>query len=257
MSAFDSKILWTVNMPTAAAENQLLQHAIAAGCTGVAIRTSNDRLPAAISRFHQNGLKVFAWRWPACRQPTNIPNFYAIDQANYVAQTLIPAGLDGYFADIESDGNGTNYDWADPNLAPLATQFCSIIKNAAPYGFYFALTAGCTQPEGSPKIPWAAFSPFCDAVMPQTYWRWTNSAGEVQDLNGGTPTDAYNRAEPVWSRTFPGKPIAPILGELDVISAKEIQEFGTFVSGEGVRELHAYTDGNAVSQQNLQVLAAL
>lgn len=90
MSNFDSKILWTVKMPTKAAEALFLAHAKAAGCDGVAIRTSNDRLPAAIARFHDEGLKVYGWRWPA-RSTVDPPpsNYYAIDQAHYVVDTLI------------------------------------------------------------------------------------------------------------------------------------------------------------------------
>jgi hypothetical protein len=94
------KFLWIVNMNTDAAEKQFSKHALAIDATGVCIRTSSTRLPDAIKRFHDLGIKVYAWRWP----PSS--NAGAMKEADNVASNFIPAGLDGYIVDPESDGPG-------------------------------------------------------------------------------------------------------------------------------------------------------
>jgi hypothetical protein len=259
MSDFDSKILWTVKMPTKDAETLLLAHARAAGCDGVAIRTSNDRLEGAIARFHDEGIKVYGWRWPA-RSAINPPpsNYYAIDQAHFVVDTLIKAGLDGFYADIESDGDNKANDWNSADYAPVAHEFCSIIKAGAPAGFAFGLTAGCGQPKGSPHIPWAQFSPFIDFIMPQTYWRWLSpKTGKPEDINGKSPAAAIAKAKAAWGSAFPSMAMVPIMGELIYVAATEIADYGKLIVADGVREFHAYTDGNEVSPANLAAIAAL
>jgi hypothetical protein len=258
MTAFDLKVLWTVRMPTPAAEQQLLDHALAAGCEAVAIRTSNSRLVGAIPRFHAAGVKVFGWRWPAKQPVTGPANYYAIDQANFIAKTLIPVGLDGFYADIESDNDRKENDWDSATLAPLARDFCAIIRAAAGPSFELSITAGCAQPTGNPHIPWAEFALACDAAAPQTYWRRTNpTTGLPEDIHGGTPASSFGKAMKSWAGHFAGKAVEPIMGELAVITPAEISEFGRVASGHGVRRIHAYTEGNAVPTANLEAIAAL
>jgi hypothetical protein len=167
-------VLWTDDIANAAGEQQLLDHARRAGCNAVAIRTTSSRLPGAIPRLHAQGIKVFAWRWPARRTTKSPPNYFALDQARYIAQTLIPAGLDGFYADIESEEDGAANDWNEAGLEELAREFCSIIRNAAPADFVLSVTAGCRQPSQCKRIPWTQFVNSCDAGMPQAYWRWRN-----------------------------------------------------------------------------------
>ena len=256
MSAFAEKVLWTVFMRNPAEEDLLLAHAQHAGCNAVAIRTSNDRLAGSIARFHKKNIKVYGWRWPAVTATPNNPTYYAPEQARFVAETLIPAGLDGYFADIESDGPGIN-DWNHASLAPLATAFSERIKAAAPPNFRFGVTAGCRQPINDPEIPWQAFQPHIDLVMPQTYWRWTNNKGVVEDINGGTPASAVNRGEKAWASVFPGMAQVPILGELNRITPGEIKTFADIVASKGITSLHAYTNEPDLSEPVLAMLAAV
>lgn len=258
MSQFDLKVLWTVSMTTGAAEDQLLAHAKAAGCTGVAIRTSNSRLANAIPRFRAEGIKVFAWRWPARTPVKSPPNYYAVDQAKFVASTLIPAGLNGFYAEIESDGDGKPTDWDSAEYAPVAREFCKIITDAAPADFTFALTAGCGQPTGNPHIPWAEFAPHITFVMPQTYWRWLSpKTGKPGNINGGSPAAALEKAENSWPNVFPGKEFVPIMGELAYVTAAEIADYGERIASKGIKQFHTYTDGNNVPLTNLATIAEL
>jgi hypothetical protein len=253
MSDFDEKILWTVFMRTPAEEARLLSHAQAAGATGVAVRTSNLRLPAAIPRFHAAGLKVFAWRWPARRATSSPPHYHAPQQAAFVAGTLIPAGLDGYFPDIESDNDHGVNDWDDSSLAPLATAFCATIKAAAPPGFVFALTSGAPQPHNNPNIPWAPFAAASDYLLPQTYWRMRTDAG-ITNINGGSPASAIAVGDSRWSPIGAGKTRVPMIGELDCVTPAQIAAFGAAMVTRGERRLHVYADTDDV---DLSQLAAL
>jgi hypothetical protein len=140
-------------------------------------------------------------------------------EAKFVAEQCIPAGLDGYIVDPESDKKGDINDWNDKKHAQLAKDFCAVIKKAAGgRKFMFGTTSGCAYPDptGKPNIPWAEFFPPSDSLYPQCYWRWTNSNGEVKNINGGTPDKAIDRALPAWKPKSLGKPIIPMAGEIDL-----------------------------------------
>src|SRR5690349_675649 len=168
--ALARKVLWIVNMNTDAAETAFAKHALAIGATTVCIRTSSSRLPGAIKRFHEIGMSVYAWRWPPASKTGSQK------EAVNVATNLIPAGLDGYVVDPESDKAGASNDWNRAELAPIAAQFCNTIKAAAPASFIFGTTSGCAYPapKQKPNIPWKEFFTASDVLLPQTYWRWTN-----------------------------------------------------------------------------------
>src|SRR5262249_15461303 len=145
---------------------------------------------------HDIGMKVYAWRWPPASKAG------AQKEADNVANDLIPAGLDGYIVDPESDTPGASNDWNRAGLGPIAAQFCSTIKSAAPGSFVFGTTSGCSYPAPNmkPKIPWKEFFTASDVLLPQTYWRWTNpSTGKRgQKINGGTPAAAIAKGVPAW-----------------------------------------------------------
>lgn len=63
--ALARKVLWIVNMDTAAQESRFIQHAQAAGANAVCVRTSSTRLPGSIAAFKALGMTVYAWRWPS------------------------------------------------------------------------------------------------------------------------------------------------------------------------------------------------
>lgn len=75
--ALSGKFLWILNMNTEAAEIAFSKHALAMDATGVCIRTSAKWFPDTIERFHDLGMKVYAWRWPRTparkRRPISSP----------------------------------------------------------------------------------------------------------------------------------------------------------------------------------------
>lgn len=244
--AFTRKVLWIVSLEDDGDEAAFAQHAAAAGIDTVCIRTDSPQLPGIIGRYHQKQLKVWAWRWPGV-VPSHTGTYFALRQADYVASKLIPAGLDGYIVDPESDGPGNN-DWNDTSLAPLARQFCATIKQAARAQgrpFLFGTTSGCIypSPQGKPDIPWDEFFGASDALYPQCYWRMSTGA-RVIDINGGTPTKAIARGMPAWKNRLNGtsRPIIPMAGEIDQVTAADIAEYGRQLQQSNISEAHFYAD---------------
>jgi hypothetical protein len=259
MTDFNSKTLWIVGMKQAADEARLLAHAKSAKATVVCIRTTNPRLPGAINRFRAEGIEVFGWRWPACK-PTNASvHYYALDEADYVVEKLIPAGLNGYVVDPESDNDKAKNDWDDAKYAPLAAEFCKRIKQGAvnTAGFSFAVTSGCEQPKNNKHIPWHEFVSASDVLLPQAYWRHTNQHGVPEDIHGGTPVAAINRAFAAWSPIAAGKPMIPMAGEIDLVTPAEIAAHGAEMKARNLRALHFYADVGAVTAPVLTAIATL
>lgn len=253
--ALSSKFLWIVNMNTEAAEISFSKHALAMDATGVCIRTSAKRFPDTIKRFHDLGIKVYAWRWPPATEAGSQK------EADLVADKLIPKGLDGYIVDPESDAAGAINDWNRAKCIPFAKAFCKTIKDAAPSSFVLGTTSGCAYPAKNmkPNIPWAEFFRASNALYPQCYWRWTNpSTGRRgQKINGGTPQKAIDKGVTAWKPPSLGKRIVPMAGEVDVVTPDEIAEFGVALAAMSVREGHFYTDNGLIPVPNLNAMKAL
>jgi len=257
---FDRKVLWALDISSESTEKRLFAHADAAGCGVVCVRTPSKRLPGLIGRAHSRNLQVYGWRWPAVKPVRSATHYFAGDEASFVAQTLIPAGLDGYIVDPESDSAGATNDWNDSAHIPLAQKFCKTIRDAAAGTpkFRFGTTSGCSypKPNNRPNIPWAAFNAASDLLLPQSYWRVMTPKGP-KSANGGTPKTAVQNGFDAWGRIPNHKPIIPIAGELGVISPDEIRDFGEAMKAQGVRELHLYIDASDTSASKLAAIKAL
>jgi hypothetical protein len=143
-----TKVLWTYNVD----KKGFLDKAKYIGASGVCIRTDLNWLAEAIPEIQNDGIKVYAWRWPAVRPTRGVPHYYAPDEAKYVIDTLIPAGLDGYIVDAESDGpRKPNRQWDNQSLdvKKLATDFCVEIVKAGQKkpAFHFGMTSGGSYPK--------------------------------------------------------------------------------------------------------------
>lgn len=242
-------------MSTESTEMAFAKHALAINATGVCIRTSSSRFPDTIKRFHDLGMIVFAWRWP----PASLTG--AQKEADFVAEKLIPRGLDGYIVDPESEKVGAPNDWNRAKCAPVATQFCATIRSAAPSSFVFGTTSGCAYPAADmkPDIPWSEFFAASNALYPQCYWRWTNpeTGQRGQKINGGTPQRAINKGVTAWKAKSLGKQIIPMAGEVDVVTEDEISAYGIALAKMKVIEGHFYTDNGQIPLANLAAMKAL
>jgi hypothetical protein len=269
--AFARKVLWIVNMTTSGDEAAFVDHVDKAGIDTVCIRTSSDRLPDAVGRFHQLGKTVWAWKWPGVMPADTDHHYYAISEAEYVRDKLLPKGLDGYIVDPESDGHINSKtgklmrnDWDQKKLAPVAAQFCKIINDAAPQNFLFGTTSGCAFPAktGKPDIPWKQFFGGSKALYPQCYWRAMLADKKTHkevptSINGGTPTKAIARGMAAWTPAAQGRPIIPMAGEIDLATAAEIKEYGQRLTDLGIKEAHFYADLPKVPAGVLNAIKAL
>lgn len=260
------KALWDTSMDSGNVDT-LLQHAVKVGAQTVCIRTTSAALPAAIPKFAAKGISVYGWRWPAVDQKTyHAPHYYALDEAKYVAGTLIPAGLSGYIVDPESDGPGVN-DWNRhdtsanvASIAKLAKDFCDTIGSAASSGFHFGVTSGCEYPTEMSYIPWVEFVSAADALYPQIYWRWLDpNTGTPQPIHGGTPAAAYAKGMASWSTIASGKPLIAIGGEigaLDATRAADIAQYAAIIAGKQ-GEAHFYSDSVNTDPAILAAISAV
>jgi hypothetical protein len=97
------------------------------------------------------------------------------------------------------------------------------------------------------------------ALLPQTYWRWTNpSTGQRgQKINGGTPAAAISKSVPAWKAKSLGKPIVPMAGEVDVITDAKIAAYGVELQKMNVTDGHFYTDNGKIPVINLAAMKTL
>lgn len=270
---FARKVLWIVNFD--ANPNLFYGYVKSSGCDTVCIRTWSNQLAGAITTFHNMGKSVWAWRWP-CAQPDvakkHGPHVYAPDEAAFVVQNLIQAGLDGYIVDPESNDDSDPNNWnrktvPDPNnagqqiaLSKIATDFCHAIKTAAAgKPFHFGITSGCAFPGPGQKtlLPWAEFITPSDSVYPQTYWRWHNDSDDIVEINGGTPDAAIKSAITAWKPVSQGKPIIPMAGEVNLVTADEIAAYGKALTALNVTEANFYIDRPMVEPDVLAAIKAL
>lgn len=224
------KILWVVNYDTL---GDFVAKATEVGATGVAIRTDND-LPTAIPVFHDEGIKVYGWRWPSASQVR------AMTEADTVAKLLVK-GLDGYFVDAEGQ-QGASYDWNQKGLANLADEFCKCITDAAA-GRLFGITSHCHASSVYPELPWTIFFNHSSVLLPQAYWRST--AGMI---GGGIPADNYDAAIDSWVTSGGNRAkIVPMAGELSVSTAAEIAAYAAAATARNIGTLHFYCYDTAVA----------
>jgi hypothetical protein len=247
MAGFANKGLWIVYLDTQEDENRLFHNAQLMGAGAVAIRSDSSRLTTCMARFKAANFKVYSWRWPAVVQ--NQGGRFATDEANYVAQTLIPAGLDGYIVDPESEQDGASNDWnrIDVPVAQLATTFGQIIQKAAQAAgradFVFGITSGQDYPASRPHIPWKEFVAVSDALFPQVYWRARDNNDVCQLVKDGKPDSAFDRALPCWRAIANGKPIIPMAGELGCVrDRQELTAFAQRAKKEVLTKMHFYAD---------------
>jgi hypothetical protein len=271
--ALARKVLWVEDLD--GAEKEMLDNAAAIGATVLCIRTTSKTLATSIAQYKANGLKVYGWRYPqtqdrgqAYNSNKNPPNnSFATTEAAYVVNTLIPAGLDGYIMDIESDNNkATPHPWLDwdrkdIDLKSLATSYANTLRQAADHcgrPFVLGFTSHANAFNNYQGTPWQPFIDVSDVLMPQTYWRFWNTdvtPAAPAPENGGTPQSAVAAGYTNYSQWK--KPIIPIGGEMFVALKGEMTTFGQELSARGVTEGHFYTSTANINPDVLKDIKAL
>ncbi|MEM5341485.1 hypothetical protein [Paraburkholderia azotifigens] len=231
-----SKTIWVVNYDDV---QKFLEKVVEIGATSVAIRTDNDMLKA-IKAFHQVGIKVFGWRWPAVFKDP------AMNEAKKVV-ALLEQGLDGYFVDPEGDRDEKHkrINWDQSNLEKLAANFCeSIVSTQAATGKPFGVTSHYRANLVFPKLPWHAFFKHATVFLPQAYWRTGHGI-----VGHGDPADNYARSIEAWSNAgAPSDVIVPMAGELSHSSAAEIDQYVAAAKSHKIKDLHFYAYEKSVTK---------
>lgn len=262
MAKATRKVLWALDIDTKSRGAALFGRAKAAKCTAVCVRSKSEHLPDLIGEAHAAGLEIYAWRWPAVDPVRSTTHYHATEEAAFVADILVPAGLDGYVVDPESDHAGDKNDWNSAAHTQLATDFCQTIRAAAAArggAFRFGTTSGCTYPNagGKPDIPWTAFVAASDVLLPQSYWRMRGERGKLIAINGGDPGTAVSRGLRAWKKIAGHVPVVPMAGELGSITAAEITAYGAVLTASGIDELHFYIDESGFDSEKVAAIAKL
>src|SRR5437868_902541 len=100
-------------------QGRVLQHITDTGANLLCIRTTASSLEGLIPTYRQMGLKVYGWRWPHVFPRVKDDPAVWTSEIKRVVHDLIPAGLDGYVFDIESDENKLPQDWDNPDYKPV------------------------------------------------------------------------------------------------------------------------------------------
>jgi hypothetical protein len=247
------KTLWIAFEHT---PDDLIAKAKEMGASGVAIRTVNPLDRDTIGRYHDQNLKVYGWLFPAVVRGSEYR--YALDEADYVASKLVPAGLDGYFFDPEGSDRDNPRNWDQPGLEELAKKYCKTIKDAIPPGrpFLFGLSSHYLGRETYPHLPWSVFVDHSEIMLPQSYWRYEDNH-QSHNIGHG-PKRNYEDGKAAWSRFANGKKVLPMAGELGLVTKAEIEAHALAAAGRSLHEaasdstrteLHFYTDDLSKNQQ--------
>jgi len=164
-----------------------------------------------VTQFHNAGIKVFGWHYVYSYDCWDVSGVTEADVSN---QILDISGIDGLIIDAEAEYEGQG-------KGEIAENYMIDIRNEHPSSFI----AYSTFPiiDYHLWFPYIEFGRYCDAVMPQAYWK---------DL-GVTPTEMVNWMNEQWDKwhdTWESsgygdsvKPLIPV-GQGDV-SGDEITEF--------------------------------
>ncbi len=234
-----SKVLWVVNYDNI---NDFLEAAQDCGATDVAIRSDND-INLAIDKFGRIGINVYSWRWPSANADP------AMKEANKIVG-LLRNGLKGYYVDPEGDP-GKSWDWDQNGLSSLARDFCATIKSVPTA--ILGVTSHYRADKVFARLPWKTFFNAADVLLPQSYWRVDGGI-----VGHGIPDDNYNRGIAFWQAAG-GKAgtIHPMAGEIDRVTADEINTYATAANTAGVNELHFYAWTPNVPQSVMNAIKAL
>lgn len=237
--ALTSKTLWVVDFSNI---RSVIDTAVTIGASDLAIRTTSD-LSRAIGPCHENGIRLHGWRWPSANRQL------AMAEANRAAAWLT-AGMDGYIIDAEG-APGEPYDWNQPGLEQLATDFCAALAGAAA-GKLLGLTSHYRAALVYPNLPWGQFLTSATVLLPQAYWRVAKGV-----VGTGDPSRNFDAAVAAW-RAVGGAPalIAPMAGELEHATAQEVDAYCTRAKASPMGAGHFYVNTPGVAADVWAAIAA-
>lgn len=239
--ALSSKTLWVVDFTDI---TPIINTAVTIGASDLAIRTSSD-LSLAIQPCHDNGIRLHGWRWPSAGRPQ------AMAEADRAA-TWLAAGMDGYIIDVEG-APGEPYDWDQPGLEQLATDFCAaLVLAGAGTGKLLGLTSHYRAAAVFPKLPWAQFIASATVLLPQAYWHVAKG-----NVGTGNPIRNFDASVAAWKAIGGAESlIAPMAGELVHVTPQEVDDYCARVETTALKAGHFYVDTGGVADDVWAAIAA-
>ena len=192
-----------------------------AGLTWVTIKCGDGNLfwkgedectSDVVTQFHNAGIKVFGWQYVYGDDP--------IGEAE-VANQILDLGIDGFIIDAEAEYKGKPDN---------ATAYLENIREEHPVSF----VAYTTFPiiDYHTDFPYLEFGKYCDAVMPQDYWK---EIGVTPEEMVEWMEEQWNKWHEIWEdggHSDSVKPIIP-LGQGWDVSGSEITRFCNLVYAHG------------------------
>jgi hypothetical protein len=195
--------------------------------------TGADEVTAnVVTQFHNAGIEVFAWQYVYSYDHWGVPNVTEADVANRILD--IP-GIDGLIVDAETEYEGHPTE---------ATQYMQAIRAQHPTSFvayapFPIIDYHTSLIDYHASFPYLEFGKYCDAVMPQAYWK-DIGVGPVEIVNW--MKEQWDKWNSTWQSMGHGdsvKPIIPI-GQGYNVSGNEITEFCNAVYANGYDGVSLY-----------------
>ena len=163
-----------------------------------------------ISKFHKAGIKILGWQYVYGVKPI---------EESKVAIKILDSGVDGLIIDAEAEYEGK------PEIAKI---YLENIRSNNPDSFIAYTTFAIISYHKN--FPYLEFGKYCDAVMPQAYWKDIKVSPEkmIEWLD-----KEWNFWQKEWEKSGYGDSIKPIypIGQGYNVSADEIARFCKGLSG--------------------------
>jgi len=222
--------------------SKIIEKVKSAGLTWVTVKCGDGNLfwkgedectSDVITQFHNSGIKVFGWQYVYGDDP--------IGEAS-VANKILDLGVDGFIIDAEGE-----YEGKPDN----ATIYLENIRAEHPYSFIaytpFPIIDYHTD------FPYLEFGKYCDAVMPQAYWK---EIGVTPEYMVEWMEEQWDKWHTIWEAGGYGDSIKPIipLGQGWDVSGSEITRFCNLIYDHGYGGISLWRYGT-MTEENWEAYA--
>jgi len=202
-----------------------------------------------VSEFHDAGINVYGWQYVYSYDRWAFPELNEADVANMILD--IP-GIDGLIIDAECEYEEVNPGPSCPlwqptgeSKADIAISYMEAIRARHPNKFIAYTPFPIIDLHTS--FPYLEFARYCDAVMPQGYWK---AIGVTPEYMIYWMEEQWNTWHQIWQQQGYGdsvKPIMPI-GQGWNVSGSEIITFCDLVYDHGYSGVSLWTYGMMTSE---------
>jgi len=189
--------------------------------------------PSLITQLQNAGIKVLGWQYVYGNDP--------IGEAS-VANQILDSGVDGFIIDAEAE-----YEGKPAN----ATIYLENIRGGHPDSFIAYTTFPII--DYHTDFPYLEFGKYCDAVMPQDYWK---EIGVMPEYMVEWMEEQWDKWHEIWEAGGYGDSIKPIIpiGQGWDVSGDEITRFCNLIYEHGYGGVSLWRYGT-MTEENWEVYA--